>query len=69
LFYGNSDVVSFGPDPAVMTPYARDAVADHAASFFQGYPSLGPTALGTLTWCPACPRYDDDQRYTATLLG
>jgi hypothetical protein len=69
LFYGNSDVVDFGPDPAAMTPYARDAVADHAASFFAGYPSLGPTTLGTLTWCSACPRYDDDQRYTATLLG
>ena len=64
---GNPDVVTWDPDPAVMTPYARDAVAAFA-SVFTGYPSLGPTALGALTWCPTCTRDPGDQRYTATLL-
>lgn len=67
LHSGNPDVVTWDPDPAVMTPYARDAVAAFA-SVFAGYPSLGPTALGDLTWCPTCTRYSGDQRYTATLL-
>lgn len=68
LHYGNADVVTWDPDPAVMTPYARDAVAAYATSVFGGYPGLGPTALGDLTWCPTCTRYPDDERYTATLL-
>jgi hypothetical protein len=67
LLFGNPDVVTWNPDPVVMTPYARDAVAAHA-TLFAGYPSLGPTVLGGLTWCPTCTRYAGDERYTATLL-